>query len=155
MPSKQWLLPEYDLSSLDWVLKFVADRKAFGEVRRILVRNEEKKMIGWFIYYVAPGGVGEVLQIGAESPSIGKVLDHLFYDAWSNGLVGIHGRMEPQFMQELTVRSCFFLRNGSWTLAHSKNSELLGMIQSGSAFFSRLDGEWPFRVDATRLGNES
>jgi hypothetical protein len=155
MPSKQLLLPEYDLSSLDWVLKFVADRKAYGEVRRILVRNEEKKIIGWFIYYAVPGGVGEVLQIGADSPSIGKVLDHLFYDAWSIGLVGIHGRMEPQFMQELTQKSCFFLRHGSWTLVHSNKPELVGLFQSGTAYFSRLDGEWPFRVDATRLRNES
>jgi hypothetical protein len=155
MPSKQWLLPEYDLSSLDWVLKFVAERKAFGDVRRILVRNKDRKAIGWFIYYKAPGAVGEVLQIGAESPSIGKVLDHLFYDAWTNGLIGLHGRLEPQFMQELTQKSCFFLRNGSWTLAHSGKPELLGLIQSGMAYFSRLDGEWCFRVEASRLDTES
>ncbi len=155
IPSKQLLLPEYDLGSLDWVLKFVAERKAFGDVRRILVRDKEQKRIGWFIYYMAPGAIGEVLQIGAESPSISKVLDHLFYDAWEHGLIGLHGRLEPQFMQELTLKSCFFLRNGSWTLAHSNKPELLGLIQSGTAFFSRLDGEWCFRVDASRLVNEA
>jgi len=153
IPSRQLLLPEYDRDSLDWVLKFVAERKAFGDVRRILVRNKEQKIIGWFIYYLTPGAVGEVLQIGAESPSISKVLDHLFYDAWEQGLTGLHGRLEPQFMQELTVKSCFFLRNGSWTLAHSNKPELLGLIQSGTAFFSRLDGEWCFRIEASRLVN--
>jgi hypothetical protein len=155
MPSKQLLLPEYDLHSLDWVLQFVTKRKALGEVRRVLVRDKDKKAIGWFIYYVAPGAVGEVLQIGSDSPSVGKVLDHLFYDAWEQGLAGLHGRLEPQFMQELTQRSCFFLRNGSWTLVHSSKPEFLGPIQSGAAFFSRLDGEWPFRVDANRLVHES
>ena len=52
---------------------------------------------------------------------------------------------EPQFMQELTAKSCFFLRQGSWTLIHSKQAELSELFQSGSAFFSRLDGEWPLR----------
>jgi hypothetical protein len=48
-------------------------------------------------------------------------------------------------MEELTQRSSFFLRNGSWTLAHSRNPELLAPIFSGNAFFSRLDGEWCLR----------
>jgi hypothetical protein len=155
IPSRQLLLPEYDLGSLDWVLKFVSERKALGDVRRVLVRDKGQKPIGWFIYYLVPGGVGEVLQLGAESPSVSKVLDHLFYDAWEHGLIGLHGRLEPQFMQELTLKSCFFLRNGSWTLVHSNKPELLGLIQSGTAFFSRLDGEWCFRVEPSRLVNES
>jgi hypothetical protein len=57
-------------------------------------------------------------------------------------------------MHDLTQMSCFFLRNGSLTLVHSTKPELLGPIQSGAAFFSRLDGEWPFRVDANRLVHE-
>jgi len=105
MPAKHWIVPEYNRDSLNWVLDFVAKRKVLGEVRRRLVRNQDGKILGWYIYSVAPGAVGEVFQIGAESPSIGIVLDHLFYDAWKQGLVGIHGRMEPQFMQELTNKS--------------------------------------------------
>jgi hypothetical protein len=144
IPPRQLLLPEYDSGSLAWLRKFVSDNKAYGEVRSIVVRDQGL-VIGWFIYYVVPGGVGEVLQVGAVSPSIGKVLDHLFYDAWKNQLIGLHGRLEPQFMQELTMRSCFFLRNGSWTLVNSAKPELLSVIQSGSCFFSRLDGEWALR----------
>ena len=48
-------------------------------------------------------------------------------------------------MEELTQRACVFLRNGSWTLAHSNKPELLNGIFSGTAFFSRLDGEWSLR----------
>jgi hypothetical protein len=51
-------------------------------------------------------------------------------------------------MEELTLRSSFFLRNGSWTLAHSRRPELLGSIFSGNAFFSRLDGEGCLRFGA-------
>ena len=145
IPSKQFLLPEYDRQSLDWVLNFIAKRKVFGEMRKAVVRSKEGKIVGWYIYAIGSSGVGEVFQIGAESPSIGIVLDHLFQDAWGHGLIGLHGRMEPQFMQELTARSCFFFRHGSWTLAQSKRPELLSLLQSGTAFFSRLDGEWSLR----------
>lgn len=145
IPSKQWLLPEYDQNALNWIFDFIAKRKVFGELRKAAVHNKEGKLVGWYIYSLNPGGVGEVLQIGAESPAVGTVLDHLFYDAWKRGLIGIHGRMEPQFMQDLTSKGCFFFRHGSWTLAHSAKPELLAPFHSGSAFFSRLDGEWSFR----------
>ncbi len=145
IPAKHWIVPEYDRDSLNWVLDFVAERGVFGDLRKALVRDHDGKIVGWYIYSIAPGGVGEVLQLGAASPAMGMVLDHLFYDAWKHGLVGIHGRMEPQFMQELTTRSCFFLRHGSWTLVHSNKPQLLNLFQSGTAFFSRLDGEWSFR----------
>lgn len=145
IPSRQLLLPDYDEDTLRWMLDFVTKRNAFGHVRRILVRDDSTKIIGWFLYYAALGQVGEVIQLGAESSSIGKVLDHLFYDAWKHGLIGLHGRMEPQFMQELTMKSCFFLRNGSWTLAHSRTPEMLAPLQGGNAYFSRMDGEWCLR----------
>lgn len=145
IPSKHWLLPEYDQDSLTWLVDFVARRGVLGAVRKIVVRDASRKIIGWYIYCESPGGIGEVLQVGADSPSVNKVLDHLFYDAWKRGLIGLHGRLEPQFMQELTTKACFFLRNGSWTLAHTTRPELLGLLQSGTAFFSRLDGEWSLR----------
>jgi len=145
IPAKHWILPEYDRDSLNWVLDFIAKRGVFGDLRKALVRDKDGKIVGWYIYSLAPGAVGEVLQLGAASPSMGIVLDHLFYDAWKHGLVGIHGRMEPQFMQELTSRSCFFFRHGSWTLVNSSKPQLLNLFQSGAAFFSRLDGEWSLR----------
>jgi len=145
IPAKHWILPEYDRESLSWVLDFIVKRRVFGDLRKAIVRDKDGKIAGWYIYSIAPGAVGEVLQLGAASPSMGIVLDHLFYDGWKHGLVGIHGRMEPQFMQELTSKSCFFLRHGSWTLVNSNRPQLLNLFQSGSAFFSRLDGEWSLR----------
>jgi hypothetical protein len=145
-PGKQGLVPEYDASSLQWVFDFITRRNALGALRKVLVKDKDGKTIGWFIYSVRPNSpVCEVLQIGGLSPSIGLVLDHLFYDAWKAGLLAVHGRMEPQFMQELSGKSCFFFRHGSWTLAHSAQPELAMLLQSGNAFFSRLDGEWCFR----------
>ena len=141
IPGKHWLIPRYERESLEWVIKFVEERNAYGDLRKVVLRDEKGKILGWYIYGLKPSGIGEVLQIGTEGTSIGRVLDHLFHDAWQNKLIGLHGRLEPQFMEELTQRSSFFFRNGSWTLAHSRTPELLGSIFSGNAFFSRLDGE--------------
>lgn len=143
---KNWLVPEYDRTSLKWVVDFVVRNKSLGEeVRKVAVRDKDGKLLGWYMYYVDREEAAEVLQVGAETGCAQKVLDHLFYDAWSRGLIGLHGRLEPQLMQDLTLKSCFFLRNGSWTLAHCKNPELMALVQSGNAFFSRIDGEWGLR----------
>lgn len=145
IPGKHWMLPEYDERSLTWVLDFITQRNVFGELRKAKVLDKDRGVVGWYIYSRVSGGIGEVLQFGADSAYIGKVLDHLFYDAWKHGLIGLHGRMEPQFMQELTTRSCFFFRNGSWTMLHSNKADLVTLLQGGTAFFSRLDGEWSLR----------
>ncbi len=143
---KNWLVPEYDRASLKWVVDFVVRNKSLGEeVRKVAVRDKSGKLLGWYLYYVDRDEAAEVLQVGAETGCAQKVLDHLFYDAWSRGLIGLHGRLEPQFMEDLTLRSCFFLRNGSWTLAHSNKPELMALVHSGNAFFSRIDGEWGLR----------
>ena len=145
LPGKQWLVPQYDRESLAWVIQFVEKRNAVGELRKVVLRDEKGKINGWYIFGLRPGSIGEVLQIGSDNASVGKVLDHLFHEAWKNNLIGLQGRLEPQFMEELTQRSSFFLRNGSWTLAHSRKPELLASFFSGNAFFSRLDGEWCLR----------
>jgi hypothetical protein len=145
IPAKHWLRPEYDQQSLDWLFDFIAKRNVLGELRKALVRDDSGKTLGWYIYAMSGLPVGEVLQIGADSASAGTVLDHMFYDAWQRGLAGLHGRMEPQFMAELTARGCVVFRHGSWTLVHSSQQDLLNLLHSGTAFFSRLDGEWSFR----------
>ena len=145
IPNKQWILPQYTRESLDWLLRFLDNRRAMGDLRKVLLRDENKKIVGWYIYGLGHGVLGEVLQIGVDAASAGKVLDHLFYDAWERGLIGLHGRMEPQLMEELTQRACVFLRSGSWTLAYSNKPELLNGLANGMAFFSRLDGEWSLR----------
>jgi hypothetical protein len=145
IPGKHLLLPEYDQASLTWVLDFISSRKAFGDIRKVLVRDEGGDILGWYIYSAIAGGVGNVLQLGSKSSSMDRVLAHLFHDAASHGLIGLEGRLEPQFMEELSRRACPFFRSRSWTLVHSKQSELVDLFQSGAALFSRLEGEWCLR----------
>ncbi len=149
IPPKHFLLPEYSRQSLEWILAFLAKQNARDEVHKVLVRDQDGKIIGWYVYSLQPDGIGEVWQIGAASFAVNKVLDSMFYDAWKNRLLGLHGRLEPSFMQELTMKACFFYRQGSWALANSKQPELLALLHSGTAFFSRLDGESCLRYTAT------
>jgi hypothetical protein len=136
------LRPEYDRNSLSWLLDFMGQMNARGDLRKVVLRNKEGKIIGWYIYYLTEGGVGEVVQVGAAmNSSINAVLDHLSYDAWIHGAIALHGRLEPQLAQELAQnRSLLYL--GNLLLVHSREPELVRLIQSGGAFLTRLDGEW-------------
>lgn len=138
------LRPEYDAESVTWLLDFMDRMSAHGSLRKVLLRNRENKIIGWYMYYLRRGGVGQVVQVGASPSSIDAVLDHLAYDAWTHGAIALHGRLEPQLSQKLSGKYCFYFL-GNRLLVHSRNPELARQIQSGSAFLTRLDGEWCLR----------
>ncbi len=82
------LRPEYNERSLHWLLGVLARAEQWGELRKIAVRDEKGEIAGWYIYIVAPNGLGEVLQVGADDKTIKLVLDHLFDDAARHGAVG-------------------------------------------------------------------
>ncbi len=136
------LRPEYDLESLGWLLDFMDQMKAYGELQRTVLRNERNEIVGWYIYYLKRGGVGEVVQIGGAKQSTADILRHLFFDAWKRGAIGLHGRLDAQLLEDLSGVGCFFYRRGGWMQAHSRRPELLQFIQGGEAFLTRLDGEW-------------
>ncbi len=136
------LWPEYDFQSLDWLLTYMQRRRAHGDLRKIVLRDESKKIRGWYIYYLEPGAVGEVVQIGGARQFTRDILDHLFYDAWSHGAIALHGVVDRRLMDDFSERHCFFTCRGGWMLAHSRKPELLALLDDGDAFLSRLDGEW-------------
>jgi hypothetical protein len=116
--------------------------KAYGNLRKVVLRNERQKIVGWYIYCIRGSGVGEVVQIGAAKQSTREILDHLFYDAWKHGAIALHGRLDSRLLEELSGKGCFFYRRGGWMQAHSRRPELLQLIHNGDAFLTRLDGEW-------------
>jgi len=113
-----------------------------GNLRKIAVRDDSGKVVGWYIYYVNPGTVGEVVQIGGDPKFAMDVLDHLFCDAWEQEVAGLHGVVDSRRVPDFSDKGCFFTCRGGWTLARSDNSELLRLLDYGEALFSRLDGEW-------------
>jgi hypothetical protein len=143
-PASHSLRPEYDAESARWLMDFMGRMNAYGSLRKVLLRNRENKIIGWYLYGLRRGGVAEVVQIGAGHSSIAEVLDHLSYDAWSHGAIALHGRLDSRLSRESLGKYCFYFPGNS-LLVHSRDPELTRQIQSGSAFLTRLDGEWCLR----------
>jgi len=86
--------------------------------------------------------VAEVLQLVARKDARAPVFDALLWDAWSTGATMVAGRLEPSMVREMSARHCYFRQADYWTLAHTKDSEILDAILSGNALLSRLEGEW-------------
>jgi hypothetical protein len=136
------LWPQYDAQSLSWLLTFMDRRVARGDLRKVVLRDGQEEIVGWYIYYLKPGAVGEVVQIGGARQFTRNILEHLFYDGWSHGLVGLHGVVGGRLVDEFSDKNCLFACRGGWMVAHSRKPELLELLSRGDAFFSRLDGEW-------------
>jgi hypothetical protein len=140
--SEYSLRPTYDQSTLVWLLNFMDEMKAFGELRRRTLRNNHNKIVGWYIYYLKPGAIGEVVQVGSKRHFGKEVYNHLFQDAWRHGAIGLHGRVEARWLRDLFETGCVFYRGGRWMQAYSRRPELIGLLQSNDTLLTRLDGEW-------------
>jgi len=65
---------------VEWLFSVLSRKDKYGQLRKVLVRKPDGAVAGWYIYYANPGGLSEVLQIGAKGDSIKLVLDHLVTD---------------------------------------------------------------------------
>ena len=142
--SKDYTLrPSYDLAALKWLLDVLSHKKRYGQFKKTVVRKAGGEVAGWYLYYANPGGLSEVLQIGAQADSVRLVLDHLIYHAWQQGALALTGRIEPKFMDEFSDKYFLFHRGDlSWALVHSRHPEVLEAIHRGEAFLTRVEGEW-------------
>jgi len=139
------LQPEYDPRSLAWLLEQTACKVRHGKLRARAVLESGRRLIGWYLYYLRAGGVSEVVQIAACNGSFGRVLQRLLADAWRQGAAAVRGRLDPRHVQEFSDRQCWFRREGTWTLVHSRHADVTAAINQGNAFLSRLEGEWWLR----------
>jgi hypothetical protein len=137
----QMLRPAYDERSLRWLFDALTAEKRFGELKKILLRDDKKRIAGWYIYWLKRGGTSEVLQIGARESSASDVLRSLFSHAWRHGSNEVAGRIEPRFMREFSRSFCILIPGKYWMLVHAKDPELIRLIERGDAFLSRLEGD--------------
>ena len=145
MVRRNALQPVYDARSLAWLLERAARKKRFGALRARLVLDGSRRPLGWYLYYLRAGQVGEVVQIAAAARSYPMVLNRLLADAWRGGATALHGRLEPANYLELSERHAWLRTDGTWTMAYARDAELMNAFHRGDAFFSRLDGEWWLR----------
>jgi len=139
------LQPVYDARALAWLLEQSARKTRHGKLRACAVLEGERQLIGWYLYYARAGGVSEVVQVAARNGSFGRVLQRLLVDAWRHGAAAVRGRLDPRYVRELSDRHCWLRCDGTWTLVHSRHADVAAAIHQGSAFLSRLEGEWWLR----------
>jgi hypothetical protein len=135
------LRPAYDEEFVEWLFGQLRLVTARGELRARLVEREGR-VLGWYVYYLQPGGISQVLQIAANERDIGDVLDDLFRDANDGGSAALQGRMESHLREPLTQRRAMLHPSGYLSLIHARDHELLYAVQSGRALLTRLEGEW-------------
>lgn len=141
------LWSDYDCSSLKWLLAFMERMHPRADLRKVTLRDEDQKIVGCYLYYLKPSGIGQVVQVGGQRKLMKDILDHLFFDAWSRGAIALHGVVPTQLMADFSDKNCFFTCRGGWTVAHSRNPELLQSLERGDVCVSRLDGEWCLNFD--------
>ena len=117
-----------------------------GCFSKIAVRDAHGAIAGWYLYYLNPGGISEVVQVGARKGDLGAVLDHLFQQARRGGSAAVSGQLAPDGFQALAARGCVFHHDGaSWFLVHSPHADVLAAVHRGDARLTRLEGEWCIR----------
>ena len=139
------LSPGYDARTSEWIISALQDNRRYGVLHKIAVRNAAEQVLGWYLYYLKPSGIAEVLQIAADKRGANLVLDHLFHHAWRQGAISISGQFDPALFSVLSEKgSMFHHKSGanSWMMLHSKHPEVIQAICEGDVFLSRMEGEW-------------
>jgi hypothetical protein len=134
------LCVDYDERFLEWLFREMAAVSSRGTlVRHLLWRGEN--LLGWYVAYIKPRGISNVIQIMATRSGLETVLDCLFAEAWNGGSGALEGRLEPALYEPLYRRRCL-LRYGTRALFHSRDQEVAAAISFGGSSLSRLDGDW-------------
>jgi hypothetical protein len=136
------LHPNYDEEFLAWLFREMAAVRSRGELVKRLIHDREDRVLGWYVAYLQPRGLSEVMQIAARERDAQAVLDHLFHDAQSAGVAALAGQFEPALFEALAERRrrCFLHLSANF-LVHSRHSEVLTPILLGEAMVTRMDGE--------------
>lgn len=140
------LRPDYDGESVQWLLDRLGRRNGPVSFRARHVADPQGEPVGWYLYYVRPDGISEVVQMGAVGGDFERVLRHLLRDAWEQGAVGITGQADPLQMAELTDAGCLLDADHTWLLVHARQPGILEAIRGGDAFLTRLECEGWMRL---------
>jgi len=138
------LHPVYDARSLPWVLREAERKNGLGDWRAHAL-SDKQGIVGWYCYYAHAGDISEVVQIAARPGAYGKVLSHLFADAWGQGAAAVRGRLDPRYVDELSEHHCWLRREGACVLMHSRQPDVFDAIRRSQVALSRLEGEWCLR----------
>jgi GNAT superfamily N-acetyltransferase len=133
--------PDYDEDFLRWLFAEMAALKSRGTPVRRLVRDSAGRPLGWYVAFLPPGGVGQVLQVVTSERDVDAVVDHLFHHARRTGTAVLRGRLEA-LLFESTWRHRCYLRHSPRMLVHSRDPEITRAILLGHGILTRMEGAW-------------
>jgi hypothetical protein len=131
---------DYDEPFVGWLFREMAAVRTRGTLARRLLRREGR-LLGWYVAYLRPRGISEVMSVMATKGQLGTVLDCLFADAWQSGADALEGRLEVPLYEPLSRRRCW-LQYGARALFYSRDPDVLAAISLGKSALTRLDGEY-------------
>lgn len=134
------LRPDWEASSLDWILTDAGQKPDLGELVFASVASPSGSVVGAFAYYAKQGGIGRVLQVLARPGQAGNVVDCLVDHAAAHGVCGLRGRTQPLLMEAMLPRRIAFVPVAS-TVVHSRDEELLKTMTGSQAFLNGIAGE--------------
>jgi len=135
------LVPDYDEQFLEWLFAELQHNRTWGTPQRVLVRDRNGQVLGWYVYFVLAEEGCQVIHLAAHDRHVGAVLDSLLAHAVEHGGAAVQGRVEAHILAPLAHRGAMF-RFSARSLVHSTHADLLGAITSGHALLTRLEGEW-------------
>lgn len=133
--------PDYDAAYLQWLFAELEAVDFRGTPVRHLVHDRNGRVAGWYVYFLARGGMAQVMQVAAPNGRADLVLGHLFWHAASEGAAAVQGRFEPALLGALRDHWCLMTRS-QVALVHTDDHLLLGLLSSPKSLLTRLDGEW-------------
>jgi hypothetical protein len=138
----RFLRPEYRMEDLTWLVDLLARKSERGRLRARRVRGKGGETLGHHVYYVRRQGAGDVLQVGAEPGRFTEVVDDLLYDAFTQGVPALTGRLDPSYGRPLSDRDAVFRLRANRLMFATSRPDVERAILAGDAFLSRFEIEW-------------
>lgn len=139
------LKPACDVAAFNWLTGLLSRNRLLGDLRGVALNTPGGEPVGLYLCFIKPGGESTLVQLIARRKMEGRVLEHLFTDAWKSGSTAVTGRLDPQHSLVISEKHCSFACGAPWTLIHSQNRELIGAIDSGEALLTGMEGEMSIR----------
>lgn len=152
------LHPDYDRPFVEWMFGELDAVTVRGTPVRHAVHDSTGRSLGWYVYFLPEQGVAQVLQIAAHRGRMSDVLGHLLWHADTNGAAAVLGRVEAALIGELVRHRCVVVPTGLYSLVHTEDPVVLGVLGTPGSLLSTLDGaSWMghdvlWRSEAGRTG---
>lgn len=130
--------PDHDADHLEHVFGLV--ERTVGRLEsRLVLRDGDP--IGWYAVVDRGSGAGRVIHIAGRDADLDAVVGELVAHARRSGRAVLSGRFEPHLEDPLRRRLAV-LGLARRPVMHTRDTELVGLLGSGSALITQLDGEW-------------